>query len=121
MASGLITTSDRNAGRALTIWRNLGSKSRKTVAEELGVSHITVRSWEKGLARPKAERWDAIEQVVGFRWDSPPPEKALIQQAMEKAEGSKVEAAKLLGLSRQSLGQKLRKYGLYKPPKRRYL
>ena len=121
MASSLITSVDKISGRALTVWRNLRGKSRKTAAADLGVSHITVRAWEMAESRPKTERWDQIEQVLGFRWDTPPEETLLIQQAMEKTEGNKAEAAGLLGISRQSLGQKLKKHGLFKPVVRQHL
>ncbi|PIS37176.1 MAG: DNA-binding response regulator, partial [Nitrospirae bacterium CG08_land_8_20_14_0_20_52_24] len=39
-------------------------------------------------------------------------EKALIQQALEKARGNQVHAAKLLGMSRDTLRYRMKKFGL---------
>lgn len=79
-ASGAHTTapgtpSDIGAGKRASLGVSLGAKLNRLrrgqgltlaqVADALGVSKPTVWAWEKGKARPLAERLDAIAAVLG--------------------------------------------------------
>jgi transcriptional regulator with XRE-family HTH domain len=43
-----------------------GERSLRSVADELGVDSMTIRAWEEGFKRPKAERAEAIGQFLGI-------------------------------------------------------
>ena len=42
-----------------------GDRSLRAVADELGVDTMTVRAWEEGFKRPKAERAEALGAFLG--------------------------------------------------------
>jgi transcriptional regulator with XRE-family HTH domain len=39
-------------------------------AAQIGVSPLTVRLWERGLATPAPARRARIQQVLGWRWET---------------------------------------------------
>lgn len=42
-----------------------GNRSLRAVADELGVDSMTVRAWEEGFKRPKAERAEVLGEFLG--------------------------------------------------------
>jgi transcriptional regulator with XRE-family HTH domain len=43
-----------------------GERSLRSVADELAVDSMTIRAWEEGFKRPKAERAEAIGEYLGI-------------------------------------------------------
>jgi two-component system, NtrC family, response regulator AtoC len=68
-------------------------------------------------ASGQAECRDLKSMVRGLKHDA---ERAAIVQALEKASGSRQEAARILGISLRTLYYKIRRYGLGEPSEVRY-
>lgn len=48
-------------------WRGLREMSQDELAEAIGVSRISVWSWEKGKVNPKAENLEQLKSVLGLK------------------------------------------------------
>ncbi|MCX6339176.1 MAG: sigma-54 dependent transcriptional regulator [Candidatus Aureabacteria bacterium] len=64
------------------------------------------------LARTAGERAGGIPREVRSDRTLKAVERRMIEEALAKTNGSKVEAAKLLGVSRRTLHRKIKRYGL---------
>jgi DNA-binding XRE family transcriptional regulator len=114
MTTQRITDNDRRAGRALRAWREENSLSRSVVARRLGVTQVdTIKSWEDGQARPLRFK-DQLREITGWDWDNPPAlfPRAVIEKALAEANGVRADAARALGVSRQTLGTRIKRLGI---------
>jgi DNA-binding NtrC family response regulator len=90
---------------------------------------LLARSEEIGpaeLAMPHASVDSGTEDLSGFSITIPPQgvslpavERAVIQAALDRADGNVVEAARLLKIGRGSLRSKMRRHGIDRPRERR--
>jgi DNA-binding NtrC family response regulator len=72
-------------------------------ADEFDLAHLPVAVQEHAAsARGEAIQRDALEQI----------EVGAIARALARARGNQTEAARLLGVTRRTLGYRIRKYGL---------
>jgi len=53
------------ATNPLRVWRTTYSISREHVATTVGVSYMSVRSWELGFVVPDLDRMDALADLMG--------------------------------------------------------
>ncbi|MBD3411475.1 MAG: AAA domain-containing protein [Ignavibacteriales bacterium] len=90
--------------------RNVVERATVLASEgELTEEHIVIQSVEGGGERKrKAERFSLPEEGVSLE----EVEKRLIREALERADGNQSEAARLLGLSRETLRYRANKYDL---------
>jgi two-component system nitrogen regulation response regulator GlnG len=104
-----------NATRRLTVTAPGNEIRADDIPAEFGGLKATATSgsgWIKALSRWAVEQLNNDSQAALLEVAQPEFEKALIYAALDKAQGRKQEAARLLGWGRNTLARKIKELGL---------